>query len=143
MKASSRKKVAIIGGGATGAIVALSILRKWGPAFEVFIVEPALLLAAGQAYRQQSEKNILNVRVEKMSAYEDDANDFVNWLREKKQNQQSVLTWPYLARQSYGDYLRSRLQSFDQNNWRHVQDRATSVQQKSGFLKFSCKAVLA
>ena len=135
MKINSKKKVIIIGGGATGVIVALNILQKWGKKFEVNIVESNILLGSGQAYKEQSEKNILNVAAERMSAFNDDPNDFVTWLSQQNKNQQTVLTWPYLPRQTYGDYLRFRLGSFGKDNFLHIQDRALKVQERAGFFE--------
>ncbi len=103
--------ICIIGGGATGLLVAAN-LQRHAPQLEFTIVEPGSL--GGLAYATQDPVHRLNVRAAKMSAWVDRPDDFANWAK--------VAPDSFAQRRAYGEYLRSLVDSR-----RVVKSRALSV----------------
>jgi len=99
--------VAIIGGGASGALLAVNLLRNARAPFRVVIVERSGALGRGLAYSTKSDRHLLNVPAARMGAFHDDPEHFLRWLRR---------TWPdtspgdFVPRQRYGLYLESLLE---------------------------------
>lgn len=101
-----RKTIAIVGGGASGALVATRLLRA-GAGLRIVIVEPDQRLARGVAYGTSSPRHLLNVRAAGMSAYPEAPGHFADWLRD---NVDAALTPDCFApRHVYGDYLEAQL----------------------------------
>src|SRR5882757_6544918 len=73
------RRVAVIGGGAAGALAALHLLDAATPR-EVVVVEPARELGFGLAYRTRHPLHLLNVPAGRMSAFPERPDDFVAWL---------------------------------------------------------------
>ena len=65
-------RIAIIGGGASGALMALHLARALplGGA-EITVIEPAEEVGRGLAYSTDDPEHLLNVRVANMSAFAD------------------------------------------------------------------------
>ena len=95
------KSVLIVGGGASGTLSAIALVRAGIPAHEIDIAEPRWLLGEGLAYQTRSPLHRLNVPTDRMSAIEDLPLDFVAWW--------GVEPYTFMERCSYGDYLRDRL----------------------------------
>ena len=93
--------VAIIGGGASGALAAANLLRLGGPNLEVVVVEPRSELGLGVAYSTTDPWHRLNVPVSGMSAVADDAEHFQRWA--------GAPAVAFLSRVDYGRYLREVL----------------------------------
>ncbi|MEP9404099.1 FAD/NAD(P)-binding protein [Sphingomonas silueang] len=71
--------ILIVGGGASGTLLALNLLRQEGP--RVTLVERRTAqLARGVAYSAADDSHLLNVRAANMSAFPDDRDHFVRWL---------------------------------------------------------------
>lgn len=74
------KSVNIIGGGASGVLMAAQLLRQ-STEIHVRIFERAGNIGAGIAYSTQNPNHLLNVRASNMSAFPDDPDHFLNWLQ--------------------------------------------------------------
>ncbi|NBU64578.1 MAG: hypothetical protein EBS29_08780 [Chloroflexia bacterium] len=98
--------VAIIGGGATGILTAVCILRHADTNDQVTLYEPAPLLGTGVAYSTTDESLLLNVRAVQMSAYADQPDHFVAWLTTHK-NQPDAEA--FVPRAWYAHYLQDTL----------------------------------
>lgn len=72
--------ILIVGGGASGLILAAHLLRDPDPALRLTIVEKRPRLGQGVAYETPHDSHLLNTRVGAMSAYADDADHFHRWL---------------------------------------------------------------
>lgn len=72
--------VAIIGGGASGALVAAHLLRGASSPSRIALIERDGRKGEGIAYSTGSECHLLNVPARSMSAFEDDPEHFVRWL---------------------------------------------------------------
>lgn len=64
--------VAIVGGGASGVLMATQLLSRPGGRFRVTIIEQRNLLGCGLAYSSDDPHHLLNTRVRNMSAFPDD-----------------------------------------------------------------------
>ncbi|WP_343073664.1 FAD/NAD(P)-binding protein [Pyxidicoccus fallax] len=106
MRAQSGCDVAIVGGGASGTLLAVNLLRCARAPFRVVLVERSGLFGRGLAYSTRSAHHLLNVPAARMGAFPDDPEHFLRWLRQ---------TWPdtapgdFVPRYRYGLYLESLL----------------------------------
>ena len=74
------RRFVIVGGGASGALMAAHLLRGDPPGLTVTIVEQRARLGRGLAYGVDNPNLLLNVRAANMSAYPDDPDHFSRWL---------------------------------------------------------------
>ena len=100
------KSFIIIGGGASGVITAAQLLRT-SPESVVRIFERSGRVGAGIAYSTENPGHLLNVRASNMSAFPDEPDHFLNWLR----SNQPVVSGPewephsFAPRMYYRSYL--------------------------------------
>jgi uncharacterized NAD(P)/FAD-binding protein YdhS len=101
--------VAIIGMGASGALVAAQVARqvKSGKGIRVVCFSGDKSFGRGVAYGTVCTDHLLNVPAGKMSAFPDEPDHFVRWLCEHKGEGISVadLSKIFVDRQTYGMYL--------------------------------------
>lgn len=108
--------IAIVGGGTTGALLAIHLARladKNTP-IKVVVFEPRDRLGAGLAYSTGEPTHRINVPAGRMTAYPDDPESFVRFATE-----QGILAadpdaiapngLPYLRRSVFGDYLAAEI----------------------------------
>lgn len=102
------RHIVVIGGGASGVLMAAHLLRHHDPSLRVTLVEKSPDLGAGIAYGTSHPDHLLNVRAANMSAYPDDADHFWRWVAEHSsvdcRDAQS-----FAPRRLYRDYLASLL----------------------------------
>jgi uncharacterized NAD(P)/FAD-binding protein YdhS len=96
--------VAIIGGGFSGTLLAINLMRYDGPRATLIERRPAQM-ARGVAYSAAHEEHLLNVRAGNMSALPDDAGHFVRWLEAHGLGDART----FVSRRVYGAYLRGML----------------------------------
>jgi uncharacterized NAD(P)/FAD-binding protein YdhS len=95
--------VAIVGGGASGTLLAIQLLRKAPPGWRrLLLVDRTGDFARGLAYRTREESHVLNVPAARMSALPDDEGHFLEWL---KRCHPGSGPDTYAVRRLYGDYL--------------------------------------
>lgn len=107
-----RIDLAIIGGGAAGALTALHLLRHATTPLQVQLFEPASTLAEGIAYATPAPQHLLNVPAGRMSALPDQPADFTGYLRQVDafpQDDDATLAGRFVPRRHYAAYLRQRL----------------------------------
>ena len=104
----SRTDIAVVGAGFSGLLVALQLLRKTRST-RVYLIERAGEFGRGLAYGSADPQHLLNVRASNMSAFADDPEHFLHWLR---------LCTPvggappsFASRQLFGTYLQSLLRA--------------------------------
>jgi uncharacterized NAD(P)/FAD-binding protein YdhS len=96
--------VVIVGGGFSGALMAINLFRFGGP--RTTLVERAPeRLGRGIAYGAAHPGQLLNVRAAAMSAFPDDPDHFVRWCRDRG----GAAPADFVARDTYGAYLRETL----------------------------------
>ena len=91
--------VAIIGGGFSGALQAINLLRHHGP--RATLIERRAEAARGVAYSAAHPDHLLNVRAGNMSALPQDPDHFARWLERRHPE----LAGGFAPRLVYGDYL--------------------------------------
>ena len=99
-----RLSVIIIGGGASGVLLTIQLLRDQQADIRVCLIEKRPDLGRGVAYSTQHPGHLLNVAPKNMSAYPDDPEHFWRWLIERGEIDGSD-PFIFVSRRIYGDYL--------------------------------------
>lgn len=73
--------LAIIGGGLSGTLVVLNLLKQGTKPLEVLWFDKDRAFGQGVAYATPHDYHVLNVRAAGMSLYDDDKDHFVSWLQ--------------------------------------------------------------
>lgn len=100
--------IAIVGAGASGALLALHILREGGGRVPVVLVERRAELGYGLAYSTRNPAHLLNVRAANMSAFPSEPDHFRAWLSQR--SGQDVAAGHFAPRADYGAYLSALLE---------------------------------
>jgi uncharacterized NAD(P)/FAD-binding protein YdhS len=104
--AISAARVAIVGGGASGTLMALALTRA-RPDLNVTLIEPSPP-GSGLAYGTACPEHRLNVLPGRLSAFSDLPDDFASWLVGRGEIA-SIEDKVFVRRSLMGDYLRERL----------------------------------
>ncbi|MFN8282288.1 MAG: FAD/NAD(P)-binding protein [Chitinophagales bacterium] len=108
------KTITIIGGGASGALILINILKYHSDApIAVKWIEKSGEFGIGTAYSTDKDYHLLNVPANLMGIYHDYANDFFEWLLKKGY---SYSEHDYVPRKIYGDYIKDNLFSYLKKN---------------------------
>jgi len=94
-------RILIAGGGASGVITAIALIRRGVNPQAIDIAEPREVLGEGLAYQTRDPWHRLNVPTSRMSAIEELPNDFAEW--------SNAEGYSFMERRSYSTYLRARL----------------------------------
>jgi uncharacterized NAD(P)/FAD-binding protein YdhS len=143
--APSRKadscSIAVVGGGASGALMAAHLLKCAGDAVRLTLIEPRAQIGRGLAYATENESHRLNVRASNMSAFPDDPDHFWNWLQANGHKGEDRFC--FLPRSVYGRYLGSliedRLAETGPRRVRWLRETVTGLSERDGsvILRFS------
>ena len=107
--------VCVVGGGFTGAAVAVACLSHLKSPFRLVMIEGTSSLGRGLAYGSHHPLNLLNVRTRDLSIRAGQPGDFLNWAfrqLDQGENQAGLheaLAHTFLPRQLFGEYVRQRL----------------------------------
>ncbi len=106
--------VAVIGGGFSGAALALHLNALSAGELRIVVYEPRQRLGAGLAYSTEDAAHRINVPAGRMSAYPDDPESFLRYLAttEEAITDASLVGkdgLPYPRRQVFGDYVASEI----------------------------------
>lgn len=121
--------VLIVGGGASGLLVAINLIRK-SEGCEVTIVEPNEKLGLGLAYSTSDEDHLLNVPAGRMSGLVEEPKGLCDWA--------GVDENEFISRKKFGEYLdfllkRELLQG---KNLNHIRAKVIDVEVKGR--SYSC-----
>ena len=97
----------IIGGGASGVLLAYQLLQSPGSGFRVTLIERRPEIGRGPAYHTSNPEHVLNVRAANMSALPDDPEHFWHWLSNRSDGPLCPDPYCFVPRRTYGDYLAS------------------------------------
>ena len=101
------RTIAIIGAGFSGTTLAVHLLRAAPPGLDrLYLVERAEGRVGGVAYRTQSASHTLNVPAGRMSAFDDDPDDFLRFVRRREP---ALTGGSFVPRREYGEYLADTL----------------------------------
>ena len=113
-------KIAIVGAGFSGTLVAAHLLRQTKSPLTVYLIERTpRQFGRGVAYSSGMDCHLLNVPAANMSAFPDDPEHFLRWAQRReggptKEQEESLINPPwvtevaptsFLPRRAYGDYL--------------------------------------
>lgn len=107
MGSSWKPVVAIIGAGFSGATLAAQVLQLGRAAPRVLLIEKTGRFGPGLAYCTGDPRHLLNVRAGALTADPSRPDDFVEWMRERGQEQTPSLA--FAPRATYGSYLEAVL----------------------------------
>lgn len=102
---ASPSVLAIVGAGFSGVMTALHVLRR-SRAVKVILIERRSPIGLGAAYATDDPAHRLNVRAGNMSAWPNQPDDFVAWLKTKNLD---IGAGGFATRAHYGRYLQSLL----------------------------------
>jgi uncharacterized NAD(P)/FAD-binding protein YdhS len=130
--------IAIIGGGFTGAMTLANLLRQARGTLEPLhfvLIDNQPTIGKGVAYRTDDARHLLNVPVEKMSAWPDCPGDFLKFAQA---HDGSIKPGAFLPRKLYGQYVRQQLFDLaelaaDRVSVELIQDLATTLTPSSNF----------
>jgi uncharacterized NAD(P)/FAD-binding protein YdhS len=149
------RRITIIGGGASGTLLALNLLKYKGDRrLEINLVEKRPHIGRGVAFSTQEDAHLLNVPAAKMGAYADDIEHFHRWLND---NEMDFPPAAFVPRRIFGEYLREQLEEANENKSDNVslnifddeavevriEDGKANVQLASGDHIYSEKVALA
>lgn len=112
------KSVIIIGGGASGVILAAHLLRSPDLDLRVTLVEIQGRSGQGLAYSALHRDHRVNVPAGGMSAFADDPEHFWRWLQRREPGKHAS-SWVFVPRRLYGAYLEDVLREAGE----HMQGR--------------------
>lgn len=102
--------VVIVGGGASGVLLAAHLLRDPSANVRVTIVEKSNRLGHGMAYSTDNPDHILNIAARGMSAFPDDPEHFYRWLNALDP---AITPESFPPRARYGHYLSQLLKDLE------------------------------
>ena len=111
-------RVAIVGGGASGTLQALHLLRSGVDGIALF--ERAHRPGRGVAYSTRRPEHLLNVPARRMSAFPDEPDHFVHWF-----SRHGGTAEDFAPRMLYGDYL-AELLAAEEGRIRIVRDEVVA-----------------
>lgn len=111
---TGRPSVTIIGGGASGVLLAAHLLRDPESDIAVTLIERRGELGQGVAYSASQRDHRVNVPARGMSAFSDDAEHFSRWLQTQGFPAHSS-SWVFVPRRLYGAYLEDVLRQAGQS----------------------------
>jgi uncharacterized NAD(P)/FAD-binding protein YdhS len=99
--------VAVVGGGFSGVMTVVHLLRRCPPNTSILLIERSGKLGRGLAFGTTTAGHLLNVPAKNMSAFADRPEDFLQWVQRHKNSEISPKA--FVSRQWYGEYVDSLL----------------------------------
>lgn len=107
MSLETRKNIAIIGAGCSGAMVAINLLQLHRNSNKkILLIDKSERMGRGLAYRTWDDNHVLNVPAGNMSALVDDSQHFVHFCQKIDP---AFSAGSFVSRRLYGDYLEHTL----------------------------------
>ncbi|WP_108460042.1 FAD/NAD(P)-binding protein [Devosia naphthalenivorans] len=107
------RSITIIGGGASGVLLAAHLLRDQSRDVHVTLIERRGEVGQGLAYSATSRDHRVNVPARGMSAFADEPDHFWRWLQARDYPSPQG-SWVFVPRRLYGVYLEDVLQTAGQ-----------------------------
>jgi uncharacterized NAD(P)/FAD-binding protein YdhS len=141
------RSIAVVGGGASGALMAAHLLRHAGEDVHLTLIEPRAQIGRGLAYATENESHRLNVRASNMSAFADDPDHFWRWLGAAGHKGEDRFC--FIPRLAYGRYLASLIEDHltetDAPRLRWLRKTVVGLTERDGsvILRFSSRETAA
>ncbi len=112
-------RVVVVGGGASGVLVAAHLLRRATPEHpvEVRVIERADVVGPGLAYGAADPHHLMNNTATRLSAFPDDPDHLLRWCADHGIQPDRGT---FLPRRTYGRYLGGLLSEPPETPWRRV-----------------------
>ncbi|MBK8094880.1 MAG: FAD/NAD(P)-binding protein [Verrucomicrobiaceae bacterium] len=139
MNSATTPHIAILGGGYSGTLAAVNLVRLATNTPRITIINDHRPEGRGVAYGTRRLEHLLNVAARNMSAFPDLPDHFVNWLRTRSDYDlvpDYELRERFIPRAIYGDYLKS-LAHHHLVEVQHVKGEAVGVE-SDGTVKLAC-----
>lgn len=104
--------IVIVGGGASGVVLAAHLLKSPNPDLRVALIERRPHFGQGMAYSTLLSAHVLNVNASGMSAYADDPTNFARWVLDSGLAQPDQGPF-YAPRSLYARYLKELLDELE------------------------------
>ena len=108
---SAPKHIAIVGGGFSGVMTAVNLARLSTHPLQVTVINDRRPAGRGVAYNTRRPQHLLNVAARNMSAFRDDPDHFLRWLRARSEFDtlpEIELRERFIPRMVYGDWLQAQ-----------------------------------
>ena len=107
MPRRAKPTILIVGGGASGALMARQAWERFGADLHIVVIERNGGLGRGIAYASPEDGHVLNVRAEAMGAFPERPGDFWAWLEATGRSTSPAIAGPggFVPRHIFGDYL--------------------------------------
>ena len=137
------RRIAIIGGGFSGAVLARALIAATREPLAITIIEPRSSLGGGVAYSTKEAGHLLNGPAQVFSIHADKPSHFTDWLAvHVRDNRLATQDWRdgedvFVPRRIYGRYIESQLRraledAGDRVAFTHLRARATHVSFEPG-----------
>jgi uncharacterized NAD(P)/FAD-binding protein YdhS len=130
-------RIAIIGAGFSGSLLAVQLLKRALPNGRIYLIEKNAQFGGGLAYSTGNANHLLNVRASRMSAFVDEPDHFTNWLQRRDTGANAPAAPgsvdSFVPRQLYGAYIQDLLgneiwQTGRGRNLHLIPDEATAIE---------------
>lgn len=143
-------RIAVVGAGFSGVMTAIHLLWRCNPGERVYLVERSGQVGPGLAYGSDHPSHLVNVRAENMSAFEDEPDHFLRWLRrldpaEQAEAGERTIAGTFVRRRVYGRYIQELLREAiarqdGADNLYLVADEATAIRPAGGRLELATES---
>ena len=140
-------RIAIIGAGLSGRLLALNLIRQASSEDSIRLVERGDACYMGPAYSGEEDYLLLNVPAGRMGAFSQDPEHFLKWARAKGV---PAGPWDFLPRRLYRDYILDQLHSAQQErrngpSFEHLCEEITDIEvgQDGAILHAQGKAIFS
>ena len=129
------KRITIIGGGASGTLLAINLIKNAGlEPLTINLIEKSREIGRGIAYGTTKDFHLLNVPAAKMGAFPDAVDHFHRWLGA---NGYDYAPGSFVSRKIYGQYLSGLFEETSANKKgcvqiRNINNEAVDILTKSG-----------
>lgn len=123
------RHIAIIGGGASAALLLAHLARSGAKDISVDVYDRTGRFSKGIAYSTKHDCHLLNVRAANMSAYQDDKDHFAHWAAAR-----GYAPSDFVPRKLYGQYLAERVEEAAKVlNIRFIEKDIKDAQELTGY----------
>ncbi|MEI4486956.1 FAD/NAD(P)-binding protein [Frigidibacter sp. MR17.14] len=99
------RAILIVGAGASGTILAITLAKRLGPEATITLIDPAARVGRGVAYAQPDRGHLLNSPAEAMGVLAEAPGDFADWLAARGM---APPAGGFAPRAAFGSYLADR-----------------------------------
>jgi uncharacterized NAD(P)/FAD-binding protein YdhS len=127
----NKKRIVIVGGGLSGTLVALELVRRGGDQEIILVEKSPQMIGRGVAYNYDFTHQPLNVTAAGMSLFANDPEHFYRWISNNRFRYSNLLQEctlkTFVPRKIFGDYVVEHLQTAHNDHASQLQIRIDEV----------------